>query len=164
MSAGVDLPLPDDATVHHELVLLAPVFRQRVEAALAECKRRELKVVVYETYRTNALQQAYYARGRTVKPPEKTVTNAKDNTRSWHGYGCAVDVIHEKKRWDMPVGWWKAVAEVFKRHGLSWGGDWKRPDLPHFQPKEVPASPTEDDRERRAVKGIAAVWAKYGLS
>lgn len=163
MSAGLDLAVPDDAKVHNEFSLLAPAFRARVEAALKECEHLSLKAVVYETYRTNTLQRVYYARGRTVVPPTRTVTNAKDNTRSWHGYGCAVDVIHERKRWDMPEGWWRAVAAVFRKHGLAWGGDWRRPDMPHFQPKEVPASPTEDDRELLAVKGMKAVWEKYGL-
>src|SRR5207248_8442207 len=109
---------------------LAPAFRAAVEASIARCNAgpQPLRAMVYETYRSNALQQIYYARGRTVKPPSGTVTNAPTNLFSWPGYGLAVDVIHEVKRWDAGDGWFAAVAAVFKQHGCKWGGDWTHPD------------------------------------
>ncbi|HEY4131888.1 MAG TPA: M15 family metallopeptidase, partial [Gemmatimonadaceae bacterium] len=66
---------------------LAPKFQAAVEQAIAEGQKRGLKPKVYETYRSPELQAAYYARGRTVTPPNQTVTNAQSNLFSWHGFG-----------------------------------------------------------------------------
>jgi peptidoglycan LD-endopeptidase CwlK len=175
MSAGMDLEglvapsgtllEPAFATalvVQHSLGLLAPRFRTVVEDALRECERLSLQAVVYETYRSDALQKLYYARGRTVRPPDRTVTNAPDNLASWHGYGLAVDVIHRRKRWDMPDAWFHAVAKVFKSSGCDWGGDWRRPDLPHFQLAGLRDSPSIRARELIAAGGLEAVWREVG--
>src|SRR5688572_3865871 len=97
------------------LDLLAPMFREAVENAVAECRANGLPVKVFETFRSNALQAVYFARGRTIIPPPKTVTNAMNNLNSWHGYGLAVDVVHETALWSPPEGdgWFAKVAEVF---------------------------------------------------
>src|SRR5262245_29114210 len=103
MSAGGDdatvVPvMPTAAKVFNQLSYLAPALHVAVAAAVAECHTLGLEPVVYESYRTNTLAQAYYAKGRTA--PGSIVTNAKDNVHSWHGFGLAVDVIHATKRWD----------------------------------------------------------------
>lgn len=139
---------------------LAPRFRQAVEAAVAECRSLGLRVYVFETYRSPELQREYFARGRTVKPPERPVTNAASNLYSWHGYGLAVDVIEETHGWSPPTGerWFERVAEVFKRHGLKWGGDWRARDLPHFQWGRCKPSPSDRARELLAEGGFERVW------
>ena len=158
MSAAADIALPDDCIVHASLTLLAPKFRASVEAALAECP----DAMVYETYRTNALQKVYYARGRTVKPPENPVTNAPDNLWSWHGFSLACDVIHKTLRWDAPLSWFHQTADVFKRHGCDWGGDWHHPDYPHFQFGGLKPSPSSRARVLHAWGGVEAVWREVG--
>lgn len=158
MSAGADA-VPNDAIVHASLGLLAPRMRLAVENALARCEGLSIQAVVYESYRTEKLQQVYYARGRTVKPPERPVTNAATSLHSWHGFGLAVDVIHRTKRWDMPDAWFSAVAAIFAKHGMSWGGNWRTKDLPHFQWSTCPASPTDEHRRLFREGGLAAVWA-----
>lgn len=165
MSAGLDLPAGASAlTVQRSLGLLAPAMRAALEAGLAECERRSLNVVVYETFRSDALQQFYYARGRTVKPPEYPVTNAPDNLASWHGYGLAVDVIHGVKRWSMPASWFRAVAAVLTRFNLDWGGEWSHPDYPHFQWGYCRPSPSQRARDLFAVGGLEAVWREVGAT
>src|SRR4051812_24079587 len=96
--------------------LLAPKFRQAVEAAIADCNSQGMEAMVYEGYRSQELQKLYYARGRTIIPPTRTVTNAPTNLYSWHGYGLAVDVVHQRLFWNPPEGelWFKKVAETFK--------------------------------------------------
>src|SRR5215211_4121594 len=103
MSAGT-IPAIDYhlAKPTNKLEYLAPRFRAAVETAIAECRAMGLDAVVYETYRSKELQAVYFARGRTVRPPVKPVTNAMENLFSWHGYGLAVDVIHRVKEWDVP--------------------------------------------------------------
>ena len=166
MSAGAELsPLTYRGTkTTNDLNLLAPNFRKAVAAAIDECNGppHHLDAYVYETYRSNELQAVYYTRGRTVRPPEKPVTNAINNLYSWHGYGLAVDVIHKTKHWSVDESWFRQVAEVFKRHGCKWGGDWKAKDLPHFQWGLCRASPSDLARELMRTRGVRAVWEAVG--
>jgi peptidoglycan LD-endopeptidase CwlK len=163
MSAGTGLTIEYHlAKPTNKLEYLAPRFRAAVEAAIAECRANGLDAVVYETYRSNELQSVYFARGRTVKPPVAPVTNAMENLFSWHGYGLAVDVIHATKQWDVPESWFARVAEVFKKHGCKWGGDWTTKDLPHFQWGLCKPSPSPVARDLIRTKGVGAVWEAVG--
>jgi peptidoglycan L-alanyl-D-glutamate endopeptidase CwlK len=148
-------------TVSRDLALLAPAFRAAVEAALKDCYDAELDAMVYEAYRSQETQAIYYARGRTVIPPNHTVTNAPTNLHSWHGFGLAVDIVHTTKYWKPPGGeaWFKRVARIFKQHGCSWGGDWTHPDTPHMQWGKCKPSPSDLARQTLATGGLTAVWA-----
>jgi len=147
-----------------DLQYLAPQFRQAVESALDECNNstNNLNAVVYESFRSNALQEIYYARGRTVKPPPSAVTNARSSLFSWHGYGLAVDVIHKDEGWGPGNDWFRAVADIFKKHGCKWGGDWTSPDRPHFQWGKCKPSPSAVARELIAAAGVESVWRAVG--
>jgi hypothetical protein len=161
MSAGMNADASAKPT--RDLDLLAPRFRAAVMAALAECSAAGLNAMVYETYRSEELQRIYYARGRTVKPPERPVTNARSNLYSWHGFGLAVDVIHSTLHWSPPAAWWGKVAAIFKRHGCDWGGDWAMQDLPHFQWGGMRASPSDRARALLQQHGdMHAVWKEVG--
>jgi len=150
--------------VSRDLGKLAPLFAARVRAAIEECNAPEndLRAMVYEAYRSQALQAMYYKRGRTVIPPQRPVTNAPTNMQSWHGYGLAVDVVHREKFWSPPGGeqWFRDVAKIFKKHDCSWGGDWTHADPPHFQWGRCTASPSEEARRLCESQGMQAVWAK----
>lgn len=163
MSAGAVAaarePRPD-----RDIAKLAPKFRAAVDVAISECRLAGYDVILYEAYRSNETAKAYYARGRTVKPPPRPVTNAPDNTRTWHGYGLAVDVISSSKLWSAGDTWYRKVAEIFKKHGCKWGGDWRSPDMPHMQWGHCKASPSELARELLATGGVEAVWkAVHGI-
>jgi hypothetical protein len=163
MSAQLDFNDGAEAFVQNSLDLLAPKMQERVTAALWECNNvAGLGVVVYESVRDDHLQQMYYARGRTTVPPHHTVTNAKTAMGGWHFYGLAVDVIHEKRRWNNPESWWLKVSAIFKAHGLDWGGDWTVVDLPHFQFAGLRKSPSPRARELYAAGGNKAVWKAVG--
>ena len=158
MSAGHNSSArPDPA-----LDKLAPAFRRAVRSALRDCALAGLDAFVFEAHRSQELQELYYARGRTVKPPRQTVTNAQDNLHSWHGYGLAVDVISQEKYWDKSMEWFADVAEHFKAHDCDWGGDWRRPDFPHFQWGTLKASPSDKARELIQETGVRSVWAAVG--
>ena len=150
---------PDD-----DLGKLAPKMQERVEAALAECHAQTLDAKVFEALRSQELQSVYYARGRTVFPPEHPVTYADDVLHSWHGYGLAVDVISQSKGWDRSPAWFTAVAETFKRHGVDWGGDWteRKRDLPHFQFGGLRDSPSARAIALFSTGGVTAVWRDVG--
>lgn len=151
--------------VDRDMDKLAPRFRLAVEQAVADCRAADLDVMVWEAYRSNELQAVYYARGRPpTKDYPRPVTNAKTNLFSWHGYGLAVDVISEKEYWTPREDWWAEVAEHFKAHGCDWGGDWRKPDLPHFQFGSLRPSPSHRARELIAQDGMQAVWDVVGAT
>jgi peptidoglycan LD-endopeptidase CwlK len=159
VSAGITMARPS-----HHPGLLAPRFHDAVLASIAECHNHGLDAFLYEAYRSPELQALYYERGRTIIPPTKPATNARSNLYSWHGYGLAVDVISTAKAWDVPDTWFAEVAEVFKRHGLKWGGDWKMRDLPHFQWGPCKPSPSDRAREIIITGGVHGVWVAVGAS
>lgn len=164
MSSGATSIYPGEPAlyVHADLCMLAPLMRIAVELTLAECERRGLNAMVHETYRERATAVAYYKRGRTQRPPSSTVTNAPDETFSWHGYGLAVDIISRTNGWDKPRSWFAMVAEIGKVHGLKWGGDWTSPDLPHLQWGRCKASPSDEARRILRESGLPAVWRAVG--
>ena len=160
MSAAA-APVP---AVDRDLGRLAPRFRAGVEAALAACATAGLDATVFEACRSNALQAAYYARGRTVVPPHAPVTNARTALYSWHGYGLAVDVVSRAHLWQPPEGlaWFRKVAAIFKAHGCAWGGEWQAPDPPHFQWGACKPSPSDRARAIKASEGDLGVWRAVG--
>ena len=146
--------------VSNNTLLLAPAFRTRLLAGIAECHAVGYDVVIFECVRSNELAQYYYQEGRTIKPPSTPITNAPDASWTWHGYALASDLISAKYQWSPPQGdaWFAAVAEIMKRHNLEWGGDWKTPDLPHFQFGGMKASPSATSRALYTQNNIQAVW------
>jgi len=85
---------------------------------------------ISDAYRTDAEQDALYAQGRTK--PGKIVTNARGG-ESYHNYGLAYDVVGLdgsgiNYNIDYP-----RIAEIAKKYGFTWGGDWSTPDKPHFE-------------------------------
>jgi peptidoglycan L-alanyl-D-glutamate endopeptidase CwlK len=159
MSAGSSDPL---LRVNNDLDRLAPAFKDAVVRAIEECRSAGLGAKVYEGFRSAQLQALYYQRGRTIFPPAKPVTNARTNLQSWHGFGLAVDVVHETLFWKPPKGaeWFKQVAAIFRKHGCNWGGEWKRPDPPHFQWGRCEASPSDGVRQLLEAEGLQAVWKR----
>ena len=136
---------------------LKPYVAAKAAVALAELKKAGVSCVVTYTLRTKEEQSALYAQGRealkTVNEKRKlaglyalsekentyTVTNCDGvKTMSRHQTGTAIDVVpvqDGKSVW--PNGndpRWIAIAGIMKKHGFTWGGDWKEfPDYPHFQ-------------------------------
>lgn len=86
-----------------------------------------LKVV--SAYRSPEAQQALLDSG-------KGVTNA-GALLSYHNHRLAFDVVPleyiSMKDWNPSGPLWQRVGDIGKSVGLSWGGDWVKKDLPHFQ-------------------------------
>jgi len=115
-----------------------------VDAGLADVIRRTVRtmaglgkpVFVFEGFRTRERQAALYAQGRTA--PGSIVTNAKPG-ESLHEKGKAVDVVFEKTLWSNPPEDWALLGMLAKAFGkelgvpVTWGGDWRMKDFPHFE-------------------------------
>ena len=99
------------------------------------------------TLRTFQEQNDLYALGRTKLFDANgkrcgIVTNAKGG-QSYHNYGLAFDIVLLTKNgasWDIATDFdgdgisdWKEIVNIFKKHGYTWGGDWKFKDAPHFE-------------------------------
>lgn len=97
-------------------------------------------MMVTDGVRTDAEQQALYAKGRTV--PGLVVTQLDGvSGRSKHqirsdGYGRAVDccfMVHGLPSWD-PTMPWNLYGAMAKQLGLEWGGNWITfADKPHIE-------------------------------
>lgn len=164
MSAGKTGEYPGEPpiVVHADVRLLAPKMQAAITAMLAECQEKGLDAVVHESYRDGATAAVYYKRGRTQTPPTIPVTNAPNETWSWHGYGLACDIISKAKGWDVSALWFAKMGAIAKKHGLKWGGDWKQHDLPHVQWAQCKASPSDEARRILKEEGMTAVWTAVG--
>ena len=97
------------------------------------CKKNGIEIVITQTFRTKAEQDAIYAKGRTA--PGQIVTRCI-YPQSPHCWGVAYDVavsIGGKITWDR-ADLYEKVGAFGKTLGLTWGGDFKTfVDKPHFE-------------------------------
>jgi len=126
---------------------LHPLIRLKALAAYNEAVAKTPKGVhpfITETYRSFERSTALYNQPRDGKDndgdgkidePDEKVSNAKAG-QSLHNYGLALDfmlIINGKDSWVVDKNW-KLVADIFKKHGFVWGGDWKSfKDYPHVE-------------------------------
>jgi peptidoglycan L-alanyl-D-glutamate endopeptidase CwlK len=124
---------------------LHPDLVKKIFLILIDMEARGLPMRVTDGTRTLAEQQYLYSLGRTR--PGKRVTNADGvRSKSNHqikvdGYGHAVDMTFINKQtgqvwWPDGGLWterWRRFGMVVVKHGLKWGGNWKRPDRPHVE-------------------------------
>ncbi len=113
-----------------DLSALLPSAKRAAELFLKECEKKGLKVRITETYRTQERQNELYAQGRTK--PGKVVTWTKN---SRHTSRRAWDICQniKGKEYDQSEGFFIKCGKVAKKLGITWGGDWKTPDRPHFE-------------------------------
>lgn len=99
---------------------------------LDECKKKGLNVLITETYRSQARQDYLYAQGRTRAGKKVTWTKSSRHTsrRAW-------DICKNVKGSEYSdSSFFKSCGEIAKSLGITWGGDWKTPDTPHFEISE----------------------------
>jgi D-alanyl-D-alanine carboxypeptidase len=104
----------------NDMDLLEPVFRAKVEALIKAAAADGLALMVFETYRSQELQEIYYHAGKT-QLREVGV----------HHYGLAADivkVVDGQPSWEGDFTFLRKYAED---QDLVWGGDWGEPDQPH---------------------------------
>lgn len=77
---------------------------------------------------------------RTLGEQQDCVRRGTSRTmKSLHLRGLAFDVCPERlltqKNWAPRDAAWPRLGTIGEGLGLTWGGRWKRPDLPHFEYK-----------------------------
>jgi len=123
-----------------DLSLVEPKLRAAVPKILSAMAAIGYPMMVTDTLRTTAEQQALYAQGRTKPGP--IVTNAdgviKKSNHQAHddGFGHAVDccfIVTGAPSWDVHLPW-KAYGALAEALGFKWGGNWNSlNDLPHIE-------------------------------
>lgn len=113
---------------------LQPSLRPIMTRFLEEADAQGIPVELVQAYRSPQEQQALYTSGGGV-------TNAPA-LLSYHNYGLAGDVVPKAylgfPDWNPSGPLWHKLGAIGERLGLSWGGRWKKPDLPHFEAKWAP--------------------------
>lgn len=123
-----------------DLADLHPTLRPLAEALVAQAAARGIRTVISCTYRPAALQDRYYAQGRTT--PGRRITNARGGesphnvTLGGRPASAAFDIYPVTgtalAKADDPR--WTTLAEIGRGLGLVWGGDFRSiRDCPHFE-------------------------------
>lgn len=143
---------------------LAPLLQLSMRAALAEMNEGAgLEAVLHETERSHATALTYYKRGRPpTKEYPRPVTNALNETYTWHGYRLAGDIIHRRLGWDAGDAWFAKMASIAKRYDMKAGINWTHPDPPHVQWAKCKASPSDEARRLLHEHGVVRVWLAVG--
>ena len=135
-----------------DITLCHPRLQKIAAAWIKACAVEGITVAISETLRTVAEQDALYAQGRTK--PGNIVTNAKGSSyKSQHQWGIAfdfylkMDVDGDGKisddAYNDSKGHFKHAAEIGKKLGLAWGGDWSSiVDKPHLYLPDWGSTPT----------------------
>ena len=120
---------------------LTPTAQTACNLFMKTCKNAGLNVLITETYRSQERQNYLYEQGRTRSGNIVTWTknSRHTNRRAW-------DICKNVKghEYDDP-SFFKECGKIATELGITWGGNWKNPDTPHFEidenwkePKEVP--------------------------
>lgn len=118
-------------------MLLLPELKNRMELLFAAYLAKypdAPQPKISQTTRSASDQSLDYAKGRTA--PGSIITNAKPG-QSLHNYqpGLAFDVFFEENgKYSTDETLYRNLGTLAPSVGLEWGGVWKHPDTPHFQP------------------------------
>lgn len=127
-----------------------------------------------QTLRSYEEQELLYTYGRTLKH-KSIVTHARGG-QSYHNFGLAFDIVlmppfarENQLVWDLTANFdadrepdWFEVIGIAKENGWSWGGDWNKKDLPHFE-KSFGYTVAELDQLVRSGKCIRNIYPILSL-
>jgi hypothetical protein len=110
--------------------MLYPLLQIQADEFERRANARGLNVKITDCVRTQAEQAECVKRG----------TSTVDWLHSHHSWGLAFDICKNSKNEPYPdpnttngLTWWKECIKIGKDIGLTPGGEWKKPDYPHFQ-------------------------------
>jgi len=106
----------------HDMTMLEPVTRKLVKAIIADAAKQGIKLMPYETYRSQARQTKLYKQKAT-----------KLKKVGVHHYGLACDLVKDIAGQPSWKGNFAFLGKLAKKHKMIWGGDWGRPGVkPRF--------------------------------
>ena len=132
------------------------------EMFLEECEKQGLKVLVTETYRSQARQSYLYEQGRTR--PGQIVTQVKKV--GYHNTGNAWDICQNIKGKEYSDdSFFEKCGKIAKSLGIEWGGHWTGfVDKPHFQisnnwtpPKNKSTTPMQQEKDEDLFNAVSKI-------
>lgn len=127
-----------------DTALLEPVTRAAVAAIIAEAAQSGIKLIVTETFRSQALQLHDEAIG---------ASQVKVGVHHY-GLGCDFARIEGGGKCDWSTADWQFLGPLAAKHGMTWGGDWGDPKKLH-----EPGFHDWDHIQRVAVEQQTALFA-----
>ena len=100
--------------------ILEPTTRDLVQAIITDAAANGLKLMIFETYRSQARQQALFNQGAT-----------KLKQVGVHHFGLACDLVKDINGQPSWKGDFSMLGALAKHHKLIWGGDWGTPGSVH---------------------------------
>ena len=110
----------DSVTRVADLSLLEPTMRQLVQNIVLAAQQMGIDVMVYETYRSQARQEALFNQGAS-----------KLRKVGVHHYGLACDIVRSITGEPSWKGDFSFLGQLAHSSGLIWGGDWGAPQIKH---------------------------------
>jgi hypothetical protein len=110
----------------NDMALLEPITRKLVKQIITAAAEDGIKLMAFETYRSQARQTKLFAQGATQL---KTV--------GVHHFGLACDLVKNIAGSPSWKGDFKFLGKLAKKYDLIWGGDWGRPSVKTRFPDEV---------------------------
>lgn len=119
---------------------LTPLAQKACRLFLKKCGEEGLRIFITETYRSQSRQNTLYAQGRTTAGNIVTWTKLSRHTsRMAWDIACIGKDLYDTVTL-------KKAGYIAKQLGITWGGDWKTPDRPHFEITEDWEEPEEEMR------------------
>lgn len=117
-----------------DITELTPLAQRACRLFMAKCAEAGLDIFITETYRSQARQNELYEQGRTrlwdeKGNPLKIVTwtkNSRHTSRRAWDIACKGKTLYDTKVL-------REAGQIGKSLGITWGGDWETPDMPHFE-------------------------------
>ena len=122
---------------------LTPLAQTACRLFMAKCREAGLDIFITETYRPQSRQNELWEQGRTK--PGKIVTwtmHSRHTSRRAWDIACNGHLLYD-------IEILNKAGEIGKSLGITWGGDWKDPDKPHFEIGINWEAPKEDEEEVR---------------
>ncbi|QCS37244.1 hypothetical protein [Tortoise microvirus 74] len=107
-----------------------PKVLKFTDAMVRRCKRVGIPMFAHCIVRGAAHQAELFRTGMSKDSPDDGL---------WPHRGCAVDLIHSVKGWNLNKEEWRLIGHLGKEVsdqmglGMEWGGDWKFYDPAHWQ-------------------------------
>lgn len=122
-----DIRYKKKQTISHEDV--HPKIVEFWKAFNKACTGRKIPLLPYELFRSEQRQNSLFRKG---------VSKAKAG-QSPHQFGCAIDIVHYPKFWNLTRKEWDVLGAIGKEVArkrnikIEWGGDWSFYDPAHWQ-------------------------------
>lgn len=110
-------------------------FRPIAMELVARCAEAQIAVLIVNTRRTVAEQQANIANGVSWTPNSKHLTGDAIDLVPYEFYTLAPG--GDKLGWNAPAPVWDRMGAIGESLGLRWGGRWQQKDLGHFEYSEL---------------------------